>query len=142
MSKYECGICEYTTNYLSWWNKHLQTKKHKRLTTPPQLKKCNMCSYKSYDQKNLYAHKQRHKTKDKKKIVKLKKKDEYYDDIEVIKKKINKILTHCKENNINPNEYFNYKYYVYNINNMNVVDYNHFYQEIKHLMNVNKSNHL
>lgn len=41
--KYQCTICDYSTNYLQNYNKHCSTLKHLEQTTPYSVYKCSIC---------------------------------------------------------------------------------------------------
>lgn len=57
--KYECIICNYSTNYLQNYNKHCGTLKHLEQTTPYSVYKCSTCS-KIYKYKSgLSRHKKK-----------------------------------------------------------------------------------
>jgi hypothetical protein len=68
-------------------------------------------------------------------ITRKKEEDIIYDK-DRLRDKINAILIHCKNNNIDPNKHFNYQYYALNIDKLDLLEYNDFYQEIKYLLDL------
>lgn len=142
-----CPECEYGTNYNCKIQTHLNSRNHKRNTELPKKKFCCLCPYKSYDQNNfrrhLYSHRKRQthmkhiifKSIKKNGITRKKEEDIIYDK-DRLRDKINAILIHCKNNNIDPNKHFNYQYYALNIDKLDLLEYNDFYQEIKYLLDL------
>jgi hypothetical protein len=53
--KYSCDLCNFNTLYISEWNKHINTDKHKRDGTKKQTK-CSICNYISNTHWNLKMH--------------------------------------------------------------------------------------
>ena len=60
----ECKPCEYKTNKISNYNRHLQTDKHNRLVNNPKQFKCDICCYKSERYYNYERHLEIHKHKE------------------------------------------------------------------------------
>ena len=142
--KYYCKPCDFRTPYLWHMTRHKNGRDHKKNVNPPEQKICSMCPYKSYDQTNFRRHLNKHKKKQTHiKRIKFKSKlddhlkgvkpeePDFIKDEDKIKEMINDILVDCKDNKIDPNKHFNYKYYALNINQLNILELNDFYQEIK-----------
>ena len=53
--KYSCELCNFNTLYLSEWNKHINTDKHKRDGAKKQIL-CEICNYISKTHWNLKMH--------------------------------------------------------------------------------------
>lgn len=59
--KYDCKACNYRTNYISQWNKHIETDLHKtgkRKTRidKKRVDKCPQCNYTSNGNTNMKQH--------------------------------------------------------------------------------------
>jgi len=48
-----------------------------------------------------------------------------------LKTQIGDILQKCKKYHINPNEFFNYKYYAQNVDKLTLLQWNDFYKELQ-----------
>ena len=88
--KFECIHCDYTTSRKSQWNRHIETKKHKRLTNTDNVKKqtYKCCCGKEYKHRqSLYKHE-----------LKCKFLEKSHDEIEMLKnaKNAKKMLKNVK----------------------------------------------
>lgn len=135
-----CELCNYSTKYNGDWNKHIKTKKHERRHNVPKIQKCKMCKYYTYYNKNMTDHIRYHRERDVKvnkiRVISTLEEPRVLDVPEFIgsqkqlKKKIGEILNKCKKYQINPNTYFNYKYYAQNIEKLTISEWNDFYLEL------------
>jgi len=120
---YYCEACEKKFTSKAKIDKHIKTKKHKTRVDKNAPYKCDICSYKGYNPFLFYLHKRNihnilsDRTYDKKKCI----------------QKINKILIKFKRYNIDPNKYFNYKYYATNIKSLDKAEYNDFLKELQNI---------
>ena len=53
--KYNCKTCNFHTNRLSKWNRHLQTNKHKNGNEPCRYV-CGVCCFYTHSKTNLSQH--------------------------------------------------------------------------------------
>lgn len=120
---YNCEACKRKFNTETKIKKHLETRLHKIKVDDNAPYKCELCAYKSYNSFYFYMHKRNtHKIK---KINNFNKSQ--------CKKKINDLLIQFKNKNIDPNQYFNYKYYAVNINLLDRREYNDFLKELQNI---------
>lgn len=127
--EFRCKACDKKFDSETKIMKHLLTKKHKKQEDENAIYSCAYCPYKGYNSFLKYLH-ERNKHKDKNKINNL--------EIEDCKKRINLLLIIFRNNNIDPNKYFNYKYYAVNIDTLNKIQFNDFYKELKNVKKINK----
>ena len=119
----------------------MKSMKHKNRTTPPKLLKCHLCGYTSFQKQYLINHITRiHRVKKdiKKTIIKASlenkrnlENNDYVNDRQLLQNEISKILLQLKEQKIDPNDYFNYKYYCSQNINLSLDELNDFYSELK-----------
>jgi len=142
-----CATCNIYFNKKSLLEYHKKRKKHKTRIDPFKKKYyCNICDYWTYNNNNYNVHKHSHKKKNeiKKTIfkateenIKALKEDDICNDINILKSNIQNLLLNLNMYKIDPNDHFNYKYYALQAidNTLTLDEYNHFYQELKRLLN-------
>jgi len=122
--EYRCKACDIKFDSESKVNRHLKTAKHKKQQDVNAPHKCPYCNYKGYSSFLKYLH------------IRNKHKNLKYDkniSVKECKKKINLLLIKFRTNNIDPNKFFNYRYYAVNIKTLNKVQLNDFYKELKYV---------
>ena len=127
--EFRCKACDIKFDTEAKIRKHLMTNKHKKQQDKNATQKCPYCSYKGYSSFLKYLH-----IRNKHSNLKVDKNL----NIDECKKKINILLVLFKNNNIDPNKFFNYKYYAVNIHKLNKVQLNDFHKELKHVKKINK----
>ena len=135
-----CKLCNFSTKHNCDWYKHIKTKKHEKRHNVPKLQKCTLCQYYTYYNRNMTDHKRYHRERDVKvnKIRVISTLEEprvldipqFVGTQDELKKKIGEILKKCKKYQINPNKYFNYKYYALNVDKLSILEWNDFYLEL------------
>lgn len=141
-SYYYCSTCNMKFYYKSKLEEHKKSKYHKE-RTDPIIKKfyCVQCPYWSYSNTNYNQHIYRHRNNGdlniKKTIIKVKEKEienlnnnQFVEDPDVLKNKINEIVKYLYDNKIDPNKHFNYEYYRNKNIDLSLIELNDFYQEL------------
>ncbi|MBA43162.1 MAG: hypothetical protein CMF62_04025 [Magnetococcales bacterium] len=134
MKRYNCNNCNYSTNYKTAYNKHLNTAKHKKNIglEPNDDIKCRYCSKNFFNSSSLKRHYNRCNKKDiiihkkvlKEKTIKYKDKTtdlkEELDDLKAKYKRLKRLHKRTRNKNV-----FNIN--IENMNNMNNTNFNKFY---------------